>query len=698
MQALVILVLVFFVNVRDAVEAEQPRFDLEAIQQRGELRILHLARSGTSETEPSAFEAHERDLAETFARELGVAPRWISRSTVEEMRSDLVSGEGDLIVDRVREPDDHELQLARSSAVVVTQERIIGRRGGSAARLADLAGRTVHVERASRYWQIAEELRSEIPSLRIEPLSAAVGAEELLRKIGSGELDLTILSEHALHGLLDERAEVEIGAAIGSPRSLTWAVVPEAIELLVALDRFLTRGASSEEPLSPSEDSLAAIRERGRLRVLTRSSATTYFIDRGEIVGFEYELARAFADELGVEVELVVPPTRAHLVRWLHEGKGDLIAAGLTASEERAMRDRLRFSRPYLYSIPTLVGRAGSTLPRRVEDFAGRTFVVRRSSLYWSLLQQLNPSKNGFKVQAAPEALETEHIIDRVARGEYDLTIANDQSLAVELSWRKDIQSGMALGAEQPHGWAVRRHDVELAEAIDRFLEREYRGVRYNVLRKRYFESSATRERGNRPGSGSALSPYDELVRKHAQRYAFDWRMVVAQMYQESRFDPDAVSGAGARGLLQVLPRTATQLGVHDLRDPETSIEAGVRYLDWLREQLGSVGASSDALWFWLAAYNAGYGHVRDAREIARQQGLNPNLWFDNVERAILLKQEPKVHRTTRHGYCRCSETVRYVRSIRDRYSAYLDVHPFREPPASDVASRELSAAGANEG
>jgi membrane-bound lytic murein transglycosylase F len=221
--------------------------------------------------------------------------------------------------------------------------------------------------------------------------------------------------------------------------------------------------------------------------------------------------------------------------------------------------------------------------------------------------------------------------------------------------------------------WATRAADGELRQAIDEFIRREYRGTVYNILRRRYL--GPRRWRGSEPPSlreGSALSPYDDLAKRYAERYGFDWRLLVALMYQESRFDPQALSAAGAVGLLQVLPSTARELGVSDPSDPEQGFQAGVRYLDWLRGRFSLDMGLPDRVAFTIAAYNAGYGHVADARRVAARNGWDTERWFDNVERAMLLLARPEVARTVPNGYCRGSEPVNHVREILERFRAYI--------------------------
>jgi membrane-bound lytic murein transglycosylase F len=323
-----------------------------------------------------------------------------------------------------------------------------------------------------------------------------------------------------------------------------------------------------------------------------------------------------------------------------------------------------------------VVTRADDDSINTLEDLAGRTFYVRPSSSYWRSLSKLKDMGIDIDIKPAPENLETEEIIAKVAQGEYDLTVSDSHILDIELTWREDIKGTLALGDPVSHGWVVRSEDEKLLAAVNRFLKKEYRGLFYNITYQKYFQEphrilKHVEDRVDR-GEGGALSPFDDLVKAQADEHEFDWRLIVAQMYQESRFDPNAKSWAGARGLMQVMPRTARELGVENLKDPEQGIIAGVRYLSWLRDRFESELPVRDRMWFALAAYNAGAGHVRDARRLAKRQGWSSNRWFDNVEKAMLLLSKSKYANNAAHGYVRGSEPVRYVREIRDRYQAYL--------------------------
>jgi membrane-bound lytic murein transglycosylase F len=348
------------------------------------------------------------------------------------------------------------------------------------------------------------------------------------------------------------------------------------------------------------------------------------------------------------------------------------------------------FSRPYLQTTRQLVGRSDEKEISGPEALAGRTLVIRRSSDYWHTAQTLADQSTDLKLLPAPENMETEEIIDRVASGEYDLTLADSIVLDLETTWRDDIKGLFLIHEdEQPIAAALRPEDKALLAALNAFFKKDYRGLHYNISYKKYFESPhgiTTRQTQRiQEDSVGHISPYDDLVRKYAERHGFDWRLILAQMYQESRFDPKRKSWVGALGLLQVMPRTARAHGFEDrdLSDPETGIEAGIVYLDWLRERFPSELDVRDRIWFALASYNAGLGHVRDARSLARKKGWNPDKWFGNVDQAMLLLSKPEYHKKSKHGYVRGREPVRYVRDIHNRYQAYVES---TRKPSEDLA------------
>ena len=468
----------------------------------------------------------------------------------------------------------------------------------------------------------------------------------------------------------------------------------EAPALKAALDTFMIERSLTGHTKERFTGDLDGILRRGELRVLTRNNAVSYYLHQGTPRGFDYDLARMLAEDLGVRLVMVVPPSRQDLIPWLLDGRGDVIAASLTITPARA--EQVAFTRPYLYVHEVVVQRAGEAPIASLEDLAGRTIHVHGGSSHYRTLRRLKRMVD-FKIASVPEDLEMEAIVEKVARGEFDLTVADEHVAKVEMTWRDDIRADFVLplfeeagagaaheGAakddrhKKPIAFAVRPDARKLKRRIDRFVARTYRGLEYNMARRRYFQNKKfiRQAKAERATVAGRLSPYDDLLKKYSARYGLDWRLMAALAYQESRFDPKAESWVGAKGIFQVMPATARELGFDDLEDPEEGIHAGIRYFSRILERLDPTIPFRQRVRFALAAYNAGVGHVSDARRIARRKGWDANRWFGNVERAMLLLQKPRYYRRARYGYCRGAETVRYVSEIQNRYDNYVKIIP----------------------
>lgn len=652
--------------------------DLPAIKARGTLRILsprENAAEGYLLRDGSPLDL-ERKLATKFALKAGLEPVFVEVAHCEELIPALLAGQGDLIAANLTVTEARKTQMAFTVPVGNTREFIVSRATDTRLKKpADLAGRTVAIQQGTSFWDTVGTLRKRHPKIKLKTLPGNLSSEEILDMVAFEEIDVTVENSNVLAHALRDRDDVAPALQISNDRPLAWGVRPDNAQLLNALDRFLTQEQLTRQQAVTYRDDLDGIKPRKVIRLLTRNTAATYFLWRAELLGFEYELAKEFARQNELRLEVVVAPSYQQLIPMLLEGKGDFIAAFMTPTEQRRAHG-LAFSRPYHYASEVVVARRDEPPVNSVEDLKGRRIVVRRSSSYWETLTRLKAQGIDFALLEAPETMDTEDIIAKVAAGEYDLSVADSNILDLELTWRDDIQGVLALTEPQPHGWAVRAKDTKLLAAINTFFKKEYRGLFYNVTYNKYFKDTRLivqqrEEFGTRKLNGH-LSPYDELVKKYARQYGFDWRLLVAQMYEESRFDPKATSWAGAKGLLQVMPRTAQAFAAEDLEDPEIGLHAGVKYLDWVRDRFSAELPVVDRMWFTLGAYNAGAGHVHDARRLARQEGLNPNRWFGHVENAMLLLSKREYATQARHGYVRGSEPVRYVRNIRDRFSAYV--------------------------
>ena len=652
--------------------------DLHDLKIHGKLRILLPRLSADVEFLPRAgLPIHyETEMVSRFAEKLQLEPVWIYVEKFEQLIPMLLEGKGDLIAANLTITKERKKKLAFTVPVDTVKELLITRADDQIKAVADLVGREIAVQKSKSYWETVQKVVKKHPGIQIREVSEDMSVEQIIDQVAERKFDVTIADSNFVTAILPMTDTIKAPLALSGERPIAWAVRPNAIQLKAELDRFLNHEQLNNRDQAVYKEDLPGIKKRKVLRVLTRNNAATYFLWRGELMGFEYELAKEFAKRQGLRLEMVVAPTRKHLFTWLREGKGDLIAANLTILPDIENSD-IKYSRGYNKVKEMVVTRIGDGKLRTIDDLKGRSVHIRPSSSYWRSLTTLANGGLEFKLEAVPEHMETEDIIDKVAAGDFDLTIADSHILDVEMSWRmNEIKAAFALPDTVSHGWAVRDDSPELLAAINKFIKKEYRGLFYNLAKQKYFQKPRQIKKRLEgrvdAGSGNLLSPYDVLVKKYAEQYGFDWRMIVAQMFQESRFNPRAKSWAGASGLLQIMPRTAKELGIKDITKPENGIKAGLKYLDWLRDRFEPELSVQDRMWFVLASFNAGAGHVKDARRLARQLGLNPNRWFDNVEKAMLLLSKRKYARKAKHGFVRGKEPVNYVRQISDRYDAYV--------------------------
>jgi membrane-bound lytic murein transglycosylase F len=420
---------------------------------------------------------------------------------------------------------------------------------------------------------------------------------------------------------------------------------------------------------------LDQIKERGFIRVLTRNNPTCYFMHRGLLMGFEYELIQNFAQQLDLDVVVIVPENRDELAKWLEEGRADVIAANVTMMPDHFKNKReLEFGHRYGEFHETIVARADDHSIQSLEDLKGRKIYVRKSSSYYKSLTDLRKSKKlKFKIKLVPESEEIYEILDKVARGEYDLTCADQTILNESVRLKKQLKSVVQLPMVQSYGWVVRKNQPELLKAINVFFEKELNSSTYSTIYNRYFNltQNATLEETFSMNRDGVISPYDDLVKKYAAEYGFDWTLICAQMFQESAFKNDTVSWSGAQGLMQLMPATAKAIGVEDPLDPAQNIRGGTYYL---KQQYKRVPDGVDVLnttCFALAAYNGGYGHLIDARSLAEKTGKNPNVWTENVAEAYALLSEPHYAKSATYGHCNGGAIIDYVQKIMSRYVAY---------------------------
>lgn len=647
--------------------------DVQALRGRGRIRFANVARAHLEELPRLRWGSpNEEALAREFADRLGLELQFQEYPSEEAARVALVEGLVDGIVGRsgtgIAPPPD---EIAHSVAFNRIPGVFVSRSGSAPQSLSDLSGRRVALARQSSLIGLSDALAERVGSVRIDTVDVA-STEEGIDLVLDGRVDVTLAERWVAEAVAEVHPELELGAEFGEI-VYSAAVRASNPDLLRLVNDFafqvLPVGANGDELTGD----LDVIRDRKVLRVLTVNGPSSYYVYKGELVGFDLDLVRMFADEQDLIVQMVVAPSTELLEPWLERGLGDMIGVGVIPT---AIADSLGVvaTRSYHDVHPVIVARSELELTS-AEGFEGRSVVVSRHNPYLPLLDRM-ADEGGFVLEVTPDAESTTQLLLRLENGEADLTVLESHLADAELPDHPSLEIVRRMENAPGRVWAVRADQPRMLAELDAFFDRTVGRTTHAVLIQKYFRRDTRWVEQPVLDNAGALSPWDELTRKYADQTDFDWRMLTAQMFQESRFDPRARSRAGAYGLMQLMPQTARQMGVTDIHDPEEQIRAGAEYLEWLYRRFPSEIEHAERMAFALAAYNAGWGHVRDARRVAELTGRDPNRWFDSVEHSMLSLSDPDVYNFTRHGYVRGKEPVYYVRRINELGQMYSRLAP----------------------
>lgn len=409
--------------------------------------------------------------------------------------------------------------------------------------------------------------------------------------------------------------------------------------------------------------SLDRILAAGELRVVTASSPHSYYVYRNQSMGFDYTLASEFADYLGVRLKVVPCGTWEDMLAALYGRRGDLIAAGIEITPARSQQ--AAFSDGYREVEQHLISHRRSAPIVGLRDLAGKTVDVGRGSAHHERLEELRRQGIDVTIRAHDDTPD-DQLIQQVARGEIDCTVANSN---VALMVRRYYPSAAVqpLGRDTlPLGWAARPADRQLLEKVNEFfqamtetgrLEDIYEKYHWSIGDFDYIDLKAFHDRVR-----TRLPRFRPFIKDAASRNGFDWCLIAAQAYRESHLDPMARGAGDAKGLLQIMPVTGRSLKATDLFDPVVNIKAGVQYLRWLFDQLEGM-EEDDRMLTALAAYNVGLGHIQDAQRLALKTGLDPNRW-ESLAKILPLLRFRKYHQQAEQGFCRGDITVAYVKHI----------------------------------
>lgn len=412
---------------------------------------------------------------------------------------------------------------------------------------------------------------------------------------------------------------------------------------------------------------------RGTLRVAVDNNSSSFYIYRGRRMGYEYELLLDLGKELGVQVEFVVASDIDEAFTKLEEGRVDLIAMNV---QQNAERESFVIFTEAIGSMSTvLVGREKLT---SWDTLGMDTLVVRKGAVYKSQLEQIKDSLSlDFTILEVQEHEET--LLDRVYEQELRWTVAEKNVAQTNATYYDELQVGLEVSKEEPVTWALRSTSPNLLQAVNSWLV-EKKKVFIPRTYARYFLNSKNQyERATNTYSslgGNRISVYDELIQAQAQSLGWDWRLLAALVYKESRFDTTALSYAGAQGLLQLMPVTLERFGVTNPNDPAESLKGGVKYLQYLDKfWMERVPETNERIKFILASYTIGQGHVDDAWRLTLKYRKNTQSWQE-VSNFLNLKSDPKYYRdpVVKSGYAKGHIAVKYVRDVLALFQSYKDL------------------------
>lgn len=442
------------------------------------------------------------------------------------------------------------------------------------------------------------------------------------------------------------------------------------------LSVLLIFSSCSYEKSSNKSRDLSEIIDSDTIKVGTLYGPISYFNYKESEMGYEYETLKLLCKDLGVELKLLVATNVSELLSMIEDAEIDLIAYRVPYTSEN--KERVSFTEREYISNQVLVQCKSDSMITDVLGLSGKVITVVPNSIYSKRLLYLNDEIGGGVIMRIPEdTVKVEDLIADVAHHKIQYTFAEKDLARLNKTYFGNIDYSLDVSFPQRAAWCVSKESPLLLNYINEWVTKTYKSARHSAIYNKYFEKSKyfESEGYKKIPNYNRISSYDEYFKKYASIIGWDWRLIAAVAYKESKFNPKVVSWAGACGIMQIMPSTAMSLGLteEEFFDPEKNIRTGVKYLSKMKKLFPKISDKQEQIKFVLASYNAGVGHVFDARALAEKNGKNPDLWSD-VREYLRLKSDPEYYNdeVCKYGYCRGEEPVNYVDIITMKYSEYL--------------------------
>lgn len=447
-----------------------------------------------------------------------------------------------------------------------------------------------------------------------------------------------------------------------------------------------------ETSTSADKRDLGEILKSNKLTIIAENSALSYFIYKGQKMGLEYEILNAFAKEIGVKLEVKIIDNLDDIVDQLNQLEGDIIACNYTVTKKR--RKKVDFTIPHLSSSQVLIQRKPENwqtlkaaelekeLIRSPEQLSRKSVHVWKESSYYDRLVNLQ-GELGDTIVILPLGgnVIPEKAIEMVSKGFIDYTILDENAAKINKRFYPNIDAELAISIKQKIAFAVRKKSPLLRKKLDEWLEEYMESRAYKYIIHKYLNLTDYAAKSKSEFSsikGKSISPFDNTIKTIANKHNWDWRLIAAVIYQESKFIDNLESWAGAYGLMQFMPSVGPVYGVYPDSPIDVQIDGGVRKINRNFNDWKKVKDSVQRLKFTLATYNAGLGHIYDAQRLAEKYGKDPLIWDDNVEIYIRKLSDPEYYRSpeARNGFMHGEQTYNYVRETMARFNEYKSAFP----------------------
>ena len=414
------------------------------------------------------------------------------------------------------------------------------------------------------------------------------------------------------------------------------------------------------------------IKNKKELTVLIRNSPSVYYVGVDGPTGFEYDLVKAIADSLEMQLNLKILYNVHDILNAIDDGEADLAASAITITTKR--KKQYLFTNPYQTVQQMVIYKRGHDYPKDIADLSNFQIVVSKNSSYDQRLKALKKEYPDLTWETTDE-LSTEQILQQVWEGIVECTIADNNLFAINRRYFPGLKSAIPISEDQSLGFVINKKNKLLLKYINLWLDDFEKQKQMAMLRDRYYghinifnyvDISSFHKRID-----TRLSKYENLFKKAGQKNDIPWKLLAAQAYQESQWNPEAVSPTGVRGIMMLTKRTAESLGISNRLNPSASILGGAKYLKRLEKIVPENFIDEDKMFYSLAAYNVGMGHMQDAEDLAEKLGYNNNTW-EGLKKALPLLSNKRYYKTLKYGYARGTEPVRYINRIQN-YTEILE-------------------------